>query len=354
MFSVCIIARDEEKNMERCLEALQILDTDVVVVDTGSIDQTKELAKKFACRVYDYEWKDDFAAAKNFAISKAVNDIVMVVDADEFLEITSAKEIKNLWKQVKQHPAEVGRVFRKNCYERDGNAQENYEWINRIFSKGKFHYEGRIHEQVVSIDGSDYKAYRTNAVLMHAGYDLPLEERRRKASRNIRLLERELEDFERDEEQCPYILYQLGKSYFMSQDYEKACAYFSQGLSFDLNPEQEYVIDMVETYGYALLNSGQEADALLFESIYSEFGGSADFQFLMGLIYMKNAMFEKAVEEFLKAVKHEECRVRGVNSYSAYYNIGVIYECLGNKELAREFYKKSGDYRPARERLKEI
>lgn len=354
MFSVCIIAKNEEKNIERCLQALTVLDTDVVVVDTGSIDKTKELAKKYACRVYDYEWKDDFAAAKNFAISKAENDIVMMVDADEFLDVLSPKEINRLWEQMKKHPSEVGRVFLKNIFEREGNKQEGYEWISRIFSKERFHYEGRVHEQIVSLDGSDYKTYQTNAAFLHVGYDLPLEERRKKAKRNICLLERELEDLDKDDGQRPYIFYQLGKSYFMSQDYEKACAYFSQGLSFDLNPEQEYVIDMVETYGYALLNSGQEADALLFESIYSEFGRSADFQFLMGLIYMKNAMFEKAVEEFLKAVKHEECRVRGVNSYSAYYNIGVIYECLGNKELAREFYKKSGDYRPARERLKEI
>ena len=131
----------------------------------------------------------------------------------------------------------------------------------------------------------------------------------------------------------------------------QACEYFDRGLSYDLNPKLEYVIDMVETYGYALLNSGQEQAALSFENIYQEFGASADFQFLMGLIYMKNARFDVAIGEFEKALKQPYCRSVGVNSYVANYNIGVIYECLGNMEKAREYYKNCNGYIPARKRL---
>ena len=154
--------------------------------------------------------------------------------------------------------------------------------------------------------------------------------------------------------QIPYLLYQLGKSYYMLGEYGVACEWFAQGLSFDLNPELEYVIDMVETYGYALINSGQEQTALFFENIYDEFGKSADFQFLMGLIYMKNARFTEAVREFEKAAGHAECRAQGVNSYRANYNIGVIYECLGKKEEALAYYRKCGGYAPAEERIREL
>lgn len=154
--------------------------------------------------------------------------------------------------------------------------------------------------------------------------------------------------------QIPYLLYQLGKSYYMMGEYGSACGWFAQGLSFDLNPALEYVIDMVETYGYALINSGQEQTALFFENIYDEFGKSADFQFLMGLIYMKNARFTEAVREFEKAAGHAECRAQGVNSYRADYNIGVIYECLGKKEEALAYYRKCGGYAPAEERIREL
>jgi tetratricopeptide (TPR) repeat protein len=123
------------------------------------------------------------------------------------------------------------------------------------------------------------------------------------------------------------------------------------GLEFDLNPEQEYVRTMVEAYGYSLLKLKRFEEALQFENIYEAFATRADFPFLMGLIYMNNAKFPQAIAEFEKAATMTEFAVEGVNSYSAFYNIGVIYECLGNQNKAREYYKKCGDYAPALARL---
>ena len=352
MLSVCIITKNEENNIAHCLMCLSPYDFEIIVVDTGSSDRTREIAVQYTKNVYDFTWCDDFAAAKNFAISKAMNAYVMILDSDEFLENI---DIQKLECQIQEQPDAVGRIYRRNVFTRNGLQQENVEWINRIFAKDKYAYEGRIHEQVVALDGHTYETYQAPVVIEHTGYDLPEEERRKKAERNIVLLLQELEHLETEEannsEQLPYILYQLGKSYYMAQDYETACDYFSRGLSYDLDPKLEYVIDMVETYGYALINSGQAETALFFENIYDEFGDSADFQFLMGLIYMNNARFEEAVSEFLKAVKRKECRNQGTNSYAAYYNVGVIYECLGKEKEAREYYLKCGDYEPAKKRL---
>lgn len=85
-FSICMIVKDEEKNIGCCLQKLSYLNVEIVVVDTGSADATREIAKKYTEHVYDYTCQDNFADAKNFAISKASNEFVMVVDADEFLE----------------------------------------------------------------------------------------------------------------------------------------------------------------------------------------------------------------------------------------------------------------------------
>lgn len=362
--SICIITKNEEQNIIRCLESIRPYDVEIVVVDTGSTDHTREIACRYTDHVYDFVWCDDFAAAKNYAISKAGNPYVMVLDSDEYLLEFPEQKLSEL---LTEHLDEVGRIFRKNYLTRNGQKRENTEWVHRIFPKDRFRYEGRIHEQVVAVDGSAYDTYRTPVVIGHTGYDLPEEERKKKAQRNLKLLQVELdrllqekgvssveEDIEQSKgmgEQIPYILYQIGKSYFMAQDYGSACIYFSQGLSYDLNPKLEYVIDMVETYGYALLNSGQAESALFFQNIYEEFGNSADFQFLMGLIYMNNEQFEAAIQEFLKAVTHKECRNSGVNSYAAYYNIGVIYECTGELEKARTYFEKCGDYAPAKKQL---
>ncbi|MBR2401528.1 MAG: glycosyltransferase [Lachnospiraceae bacterium] len=356
--SICIIAKNEEKNIERCLKCLQGYGFEINVVDTGSTDSTREIASQYASSVYDFEWCNDFAAAKNFAISKATKEFVMVIDSDEYLESIDLARLQQL---IEKSPEKVGRIQRRNIFTRSNRQQENVEWINRIFSKEKFHYEGRIHEQVTALDGQEYETYQAPVMILHSGYDLTEEERKAKAERNSILLLQELKQLKYDAdtnpqsaEQIPYIIYQLGKSYYMAGDYAKACEYFSEGLSFDLEPKLEYVIDMVETYGYALINSGRAADALFFENIYEEFGDCADFKFLMGLIYMNNERFDEAVAEFLKATEYKECRNTGANSYLAFYNVGVIYECCGMIDEAKEFYKKSGEYGPAVDRMQEI
>lgn len=365
MLSVCIIARNEEKNIGHCLDSLQPLACEIVVVDTGSVDATKEIAARYTEKVYNFVWKDDFAAAKNFAIEKASSPYVMVLDSDEYIEESDNKKLEGL---LLSHPKEVGRVKRVNYITKNGEKQEQREWINRIFSRTDFHYEGCIHEQVTARDGSDYATYLTPVVIGHTGYDLTEEEKKEKAARNYALLQREydrlLEEVKKqgyglpgqppEHPQLPYVIYQLGKSCYLAGEYKKACEYFSEGLSYDLNPKLEYVIDMVETYGYALLNSGQAETALLLENVYAEFGNTADFKFLMGLIYMNNARFSDAVNQFEQATAYADCRSKGVNSYAAWYNTGVIYECLGETEKARKYYKRCGEYAPAKKRLQEI
>jgi glycosyltransferase involved in cell wall biosynthesis len=394
--SVCIIAKNEEKNIRRCLESLKSYNFEIVVIDTGSTDDTEKIAQQYTDRVFHFQWKNDFSSARNFAISKSTKTYVMSMDCDECIDYIDVKKLQNLLVERKK---QVGRIKIRNHLTKNGTGQENTEWINRIFSKELFHYEGCIHEQVTAMNGEEYETYQAPVVILHTGYDLPENERKQKAERNIKLLQQELQrlliaflqkqdafvnviddvglknDDENNkrcvqrifsmieagndlavklqhEEQLPYILYQLGKGYYMAGDYREACTYFSCALSFDLNPKLEYVIDMVETYGYAMLNSDQADNALFFENIYEEFGNTADFQFLMGLIYMNNARFEDAVSEFLKATKHSASRNVGANSYMAFYNIGVIYECLGRADEAKRYYEMCGEYGPAEERLK--
>ncbi len=362
MLSVCIIVKNDEKNIERCLKSVSEYDFEVIVVDTGSSDKTKSIAKKYTDKLYEFQWCDDFSKARNYAIRKARNPYVMMLDSDEFVEHFEKSELEAA---IMKHPRAVGRVQRKNIITKQGQKQETWEWINRIFPKDAYEYEGKIHEQIIALDKREYDTYITPISMIHNGYDLSDEKKKEKAQRNARLLQQELDELEHSlndkeerketqkevQEKIPYVIYQLGKSAYMAQDYKKACEYFDKGLSYDLNPKLEYVIDMVETYGYALLNTWQAEKALFFENIYEEFGNCADFQFLMGLIYMNNTMFEKAVDEFLKATKHQECRSQGVNSYLAFYNVGVIYECLDKKEMAKKYYNMAQGYKPAQERL---
>lgn len=177
-----------------------------------------------------------------------------------------------------------------------------------------------------------------------------MEIKKAKTARNLPLLEAEL----KAKGENPYTLFQLGQSYFGLSDFGNALPYFERALGMDVNEQEEYVQTLVESYGYCLLYLKQFSKALELEGIYPVFSKRADFVFLMGLIYMNNAMFENAVSEFLKATQIADYAVEGVNSFSAYYNIGVIYECLGHREEAVDYYKKCGNYAPALERRKAL
>lgn len=346
--SVCVITKNERENLERCLKSFSGLGFELVVVDTGSSDDTIAMAKQYTEAVYTFAWCNDFAKAKNYAVSKAKNDVVFIVDSDEYLDGIDLEKIKG---QYQAEPQTIGRIKIINQIDQNGEKREIEEYVSRIFHRRYYHFVGRIHEQLKAKNGSAAgKAVRLPAAVQHTGYLLTERERLQKADRNIALLEDELKKTG-DE---PYLLYQLGKAYYMKRAYSQAYESFLRAMEFDLDPRQEYVIDMVECSGYAMLNSGRAEEAMGYEALYDEFGNSADFQFLMGLIYMNNGAFEKAVAEFEKAAIQPAAKMQGVNGCLSYYNIGVIYECLGDKVRARHYYEKCGTYERAKLRLSQV
>lgn len=122
-------------------------------------------------------------------------------------------------------------------------------------------------------------------------------------------------------------------------------------LEQDLDPRLLDVVWLVVRYGYALIRSGQTQRALDLESCYGDLNYNADYCYVMGLIYMNNAMWEKAIQSFLEVTEKSFVIDNEVNDCCAYYNIGVIYECTENKEMARRYYLKCKDYEPAKRQL---
>jgi glycosyltransferase involved in cell wall biosynthesis len=358
MISVCIITRNEKENLARCLESLKGQKCEIIVVDTGSSDGTPEMVKDYTDKLYYFNWCDDFSAAKNYAVSKASNEYILMLDSDEYLDITESEVIQRLQDAIQKNPTAVGRIKCRNIFRKNKSHQDVEEWISRVFSKRLFYYTGTIHEQLAPIGKQKYHTYKTPVVINHTGYDLTPAEKLRKSQRNMSLLNQEYQRLQQEHDakvdELAYVLYQMGKSSYLAGDYLAACEYFALGLTYDLNPSLEFVIDMVETYGYALVNSGQPDTALFFENIYPEFGSTADFKFLMGIIYMNNFMYDQAVDEFLKASECRNARTIGADSYLAYYNVGVIYECLGQLDKALVYYKKCGNYPLAVNRLKKM
>jgi hypothetical protein len=345
--SVCIITKNESEKLKRCLKSLKKYPVEIVVVDTGSTDRTQEVIADYADVGGIFHWCNDFSAARNYSISLAHHDVILVLDSDEWID---RMDLIQLSKAFEKNPELAGRIECVNHYDTVNGKENGHERICRIFDRRFYEYRGRIHEQVVRRDKTDGLYEKVPVRIGHSGYEGTPEEKKKKAARNIELLLLDLKEYGDD----PYTLYQLGKSYFMQQEYEKAAEYFEKGLGFDLDPALEYVQDMVETYAYTLLSLKRCDEMMFLEQIYKEFAVSADYVFLMGLAYMNNERFDEAIREFEKAATYPHCKVEGCNSYKAYYNAGVICECLGRNSRAQEFYEKCGSYAPAAEGIKRL
>ncbi len=357
--SVCYITRDESGLLQKSLQSMKPFGFELVVVDTGSTDDTVRMAKEFTDSIYEFSWIDDFSAARNFSIQKASHDRILVVDSDEFyLE----GDIEKFLHMVQKYPEAVGEIHRREYYpDENGELQESITSTTRVFDRRFYHYAGTIHEQVVSGSVFDTNrddtrvpietvseervcGYDTGLLFEHLGYAGADEVRKEKAARNVILLKKELERYP----ESPQLLYQTAKSIYVANGVRESVDYYERALACDLNPALYWVRDLIIGYGYVLLELEEYKKALSLEAVYDMLKDHADYLFLMGLIHMNNGYFELASEEFLRCTELDFDSSIGTNSYKAYYNAGVIEESMGNTEKALELYRKAGGFEPAK------
>lgn len=347
--SVCMITKNEQKNLARTLEAIKNFGFEIIIVDTGSTDDTVRIAREYTDKVYFYQWINDFSAARNYAISKAGNDWILSLDADEVVESIDIKTLEKLTTYSEQI---LGYITIKNHFEASEIKSIYTDTLDRFFNRKAFCFEGTIHEQLTLTHPyplpKEGAQHDTSIVVEHFGYALSPEELKAKNERNLALL---LEELKKDPDN-PYVYFQLGQTYNGTDD-EKALEYYSKGLEYDLDPALHYVQMMVIAYGYCLVHLNRFEEALELRGVYENFKSSADFLTLMGVIYLRSGMLLPAMGEFFKATMCEISYTEGSNSYVPYYNMGCINELLGDKETARLYYQKCGDFPPAVEKLKE-
>lgn len=143
--SVCLIVRDEIEVISRCLGCVKRFADEIVVVDTGSTDGTREEAEKFTDKVYGFKWIDDFSAARNFAFEKAEGDFVMWLDADDVIDDANCRKIKKLVSD-----ADFDMAFLPYAVAFDGDKPTFVYYRERIFKRSQnFRFEGAVHEAVV-------------------------------------------------------------------------------------------------------------------------------------------------------------------------------------------------------------
>jgi glycosyltransferase involved in cell wall biosynthesis len=182
--SLCMIVKNEEKHLARCLNSVKDVVDEIVIVDTGSTDSTLEIAELFNASIFRFNWINDFSVARNFALSKCQSDWILYLDADEELNQNCIEELKE---RVEDKSAAI------NCIVKSLTAEESKIGLMkypRLFpNDSRIKFEGKVHEQIQnSLDRYKIPLVDSTIEIIHYGYILDDKSAKIKLERNLNLL----------------------------------------------------------------------------------------------------------------------------------------------------------------------
>jgi glycosyltransferase involved in cell wall biosynthesis len=218
--SLTMIVRNEEQNLPRCLESVRGLFDEIVVVDTGSTDRTKEIAAGFGARLVDFAWIDDFAAARNVALGHATGSYAFWLDADDVIEPPERQKLEALLRTLRPHGNDAY-VVRCVCDTSDGGQLVVDQ--PRLFPRREgIRWERRIHEVInAALDRAGIKTIWTDIAVRHTGYADPVIHEQ-KRQRNLIPLYRELAERPDD----LFVYYYLGTLAFERKQWQEALGFY--------------------------------------------------------------------------------------------------------------------------------
>jgi tetratricopeptide (TPR) repeat protein len=226
--SLTMIVRNEEDHLRPCLESARALFDEIVIVDTGSTDRTKEIAREFGAKVFDFVWVDDFAAARNEALAHASGDYAFWLDADDVIDPPQRDKLKALLAGLSGDD-EAAYVVRCACDPApDGTGGNTVVDHIRLFPvRNDVRWTYRVHEQILpALEQANVPVRWTDLVVRHTGYT-DSAVRARKLDRDTRILLRELEDRPDD----PFVLFNLGSTAIMRKNWNAALGYLKRSLA---------------------------------------------------------------------------------------------------------------------------
>lgn len=229
VISAAYIVKNEEQNLEKSLKSLGDNAHEIIVVDTGSTDRTKKIAEFYGAKIYDYSWKDDFAAARNFALGKTMGDWVIFIDADEVF--VNSEGLADYIGRADAYPdceALLLPLFNINT----DTGSENAELISREYSlriwrnNPSFRFYGCVHETLMVKDKGHLRSPKMikaheKFTLHHTGYRKGIVPEKYK--KYLQMLQREI----KEKGEQPLSARYLADCYFGLGDYEQT-AYYAQ------------------------------------------------------------------------------------------------------------------------------
>lgn len=288
--SLCMIVKNEEATIGRCLRSAQGIADEIVIVDTGSTDRTKEIVGEFTGAVYDFAWINDFAAARNFAFSQATQRYILWLDADEVI-LPEDREKMLILKSTLEAGVDAVSMTTSLAFDEHGKVTCQIRRNRLVLRERNFRWIGPVHEYL-EVGG---KVLHTDIAVTH----LPLSH---DAGRNLYIYEQRLL---KGEEFSPRDLYYFANELKDHKLYNRAVEYYQKFLATD----QGWVVDNIDACAkltdcfYEL----REVDNQL-KYIYLSFRYGvprADFCCRLGFYHLNNNQLEQAIFWYKTATQLE-------------------------------------------------
>ena len=337
--SLCMIVKNEEEVLERCLRSVAEAVDEIIVVDTGSSDSTKEIAANFTEHIYDFPWKDDFAAARNFSFSKASMDYCMWLDADDIITEENRQKLLQLKTSLQARPDIVMMKY-LIAFHADGKPSFSYYRERLIRNHAGFVWQGRVHE---SIAASANTLYSSIEIEHH-------KEKVQDTDRNLRIYEQMREEGIPLE---PRHQFYYGRELLYHKRYGEAAAVFRAFLNQPLG-WKENKIDACRQLSICYNNQHQSDKALssLFQSFCYDIP-RAEILCDIGTWYIQRNQYQSAAYWYKLALEAPVDFTNGsfyMDDYHHYFpsiQLCVCYDRLGDYKTAYFYHLKAAKYHPS-------
>ncbi len=346
--SACIIAKNEAEAIGRCLRSVNSIVNEIIVVDTGSTDDTVDVARRLGAKIAYFQWNNDFGAAKNYALKQAKGDWIIFLDADEYILASKVANVRSFIEKIHDNPMIESVICRM---EHTDGVDGRFIGCNptvRIFRNSRaIRYEGKIHEWIFK-NGQPTKSVQDNEqsiVIRHTGYSKGrmIE----KLKRNTRLLEEELNNgVVRD-----LTYHYLSDGYWKFGQYEKAIRLAHQAiaqkeLTANMFVYKPYVILMdsmirLGTYNAAVIDQ-------IRERAIQKFPRHPEILMYQGLCFLADGRYRSALDSFQRAIEanagFSDLSVNNefyIYIAKTYLNIAKIYNLMNQPVEALDYFVKA-------------
>lgn len=222
--SLCLIVKNEQETLDRCLRSVAEIPDEIVIVDTGSDDNTKAIAGTFNSRVFDFEWIDDFSAARNYSFAQATMDYIFWLDADDILLPEDRTKLLEL-KSILSPAIDAVSMIYHYTFDESHNVTQSNRRFRLVKKSANFIWVGVVHEDLVAQGNNTYTYFDSDIVVTHqkpAGESSP-------SRRNLLIYEKHLTQ---GRELSPVDLCHYARELEANGDFDKAIPYFRQFLDW--------------------------------------------------------------------------------------------------------------------------